>query len=363
MSLLVVCGETSGDRMAAGVLRQLGGPAFGIGGAAAEEAGLEAIAPFSDGIAMGIGDVFRAIPALIRRYRRVLRTIKERRPKAALLLDYSSFNRRLLAPLRAAGVPTIWYGAPQVWAWRPERAARFHSVTRMATLFPFESPYWERYGVPTSWVGHPAMEAPELPRSTVEAALALPSPRRRLLIAPGSRPGELARHAPVFLEASEYLLRANAFEESVLLLPANLPPPVAHRWTAAAIRRGVSVKQSSLPLTTVARAFDGALAATGTATLEIALAGVPMVAAHRSDVLTAFVARRLLQTPYLALPNVLLGHARVEEVLQEQMTVSRLVDALSRTSPAAARAIAADLRALLAPAATPSAAVAALCTR
>ncbi len=362
MSLLVVCGETSGDRMAAAVLAEFGAGAFGIGGAAAVAAGLETLSPFDDGVAMGIGDVVAKLPALFRRYQRILLAVKERRPKTALLIDYSSFNRRLLTPLAAAGVRTIWYGAPQVWAWRPRRAARFRSVATMATLFPFEPPFWTRFGVPSRWVGHPALEAPNLPRATLEATLALSADRRRLLIAPGSRPGELNRHTPVFLDAASELLKRGAFDDGVLLLPENLLLPLRTFWEGAAIARGFLVRQSPLPLTTVAGAFDGALVATGTATLEVALAGVPMVAAHCSDFLTAFLARRFLQIRYLALPNILLGRACIDELLQEQMTSSRLLDAFSRTSRTAAVAIADELRALLAPEARPSATVAALCS-
>jgi lipid-A-disaccharide synthase len=348
--------------MAAGVLSEFRGGAFGIGGAAAEAAGLEALAPFNDGVVMGIGDVFAKLPALFRRYQCILRAVKQRRPKAALLIDYSSFNCRLLAPLAEAGVRTIWYGAPQVWAWRPRRAARFRSVATMATLFPFEPPYWKRFEVSSRWVGHPALEAPTLPRNTVEAALTLSTDRRRILVAPGSRPGELKRHAPVFLDAAAALLKGGAFDDGVLLLPENLPAPLRTFWEGAAGERGVLVRQSPLPLTTVAGAFDGALVATGTATLEVALAGVPMVAAHCSDFLTAFLGKRFLQIPYLALPNILLGRACIEELLQEQMTRPHLLDAFSRTSPMAASAIADELRTRLAPEATPSATVAALCT-
>ncbi len=232
----------------------------------------------------------------------------------------------------------------------------------MATLFPFEPPYWSRFGVSSRWVGHPALEAPVLPRTTVEAALTLPTDRRRFLVAPGSRPGELRRHAPVLLEAAAELLKRKAFDDGVLLLPENLPAPLRTFWERAALTRGILVRQSPLPLATVAGAFDGALVATGTATLEVALAGVPMVAAHCSDFLTAFLARRFLQIPYLALPNILLGRACIVELLQEQMTSSRLLDALSRTSPTVALAIADEHRTLHAPEATPSARVAALCT-
>jgi lipid-A-disaccharide synthase len=343
--LLVVAGEGSGDRLAGATLRALGDvDAVGLGGAECRAAGLRAVADASATAAMGVADVIARAPAIARAAASLLATLTRDRPRAALLVDYTELNVHLGRLLRARGVRVLWCVAPQVWAWRAGRLATLgRSVDRLAVVLPFEEPLWRAAGVDARYVGHPALEARPLPRDAARAALGLPAGARAVGLLPGSRAGEVARLAPVLVEAARRARDAGHVDVAIAVAAPSLDDRSRALLDRAARRGGVRVASLAPEHGAAAtlRAFDALVCASGTATLEAALAGVPTVLAHRLDALAWMVARRLVRVPHVALPSVVLGERAMVERLQGDATPETLAE---------------DLRALLAPEATTRAA-------
>jgi len=335
-SLLIVAGEASGDRIAAGIARAAarhGVPCFGMAGAASRAAGVEILADIEESAAMGLAEVARRFPAVLRAFARLRRAVGVRRPRAAVLVDYVEFNLRLGRHLRRRGIRVLHCVAPQVWAWRPGRLLSAKgALDRMATILPFEPAIWRKAGIDAHYVGHPALDAPPPDRSRAREHLGLSDDRCAVALLPGSRPHEVRRHAVVQLAAiREVERRGRAVQARVLAAP--WLDARSRSWLDAAARTaGVPVvavdatdgAQPYLP------AFDAALVASGTASLECALAGTLPVVMYRVSSLTALVAKRLLQTPHIALPNVVLGERVFPELLQNDAAPLLLARAIEQ---------------------------------
>ena len=322
--LLVVAGEASGDAIAGAALRALGEESFGMGGEHTAAAGATLLCHLRT--VTGTGVAARRLPRLLLAYRRLLAAARRAPPRAALLVDFTEFNARLGARLRALGVPVLWCVAPQVWAWRSTRTASLRrSMDRLAVLFSFEQPLWRRAGVDAHWVGHPALDARPTTRADARRALGIAPLERALALLPGSRPNEIHRLLPPMLGAAILLRRLKPAARAAVLLAPSLDQP-ARRW-ASARAAALSVEVLEVPaagLSSTLVAFDASLCASGTATLESALLAVPPVIAYRLDPLSAALARRLLRIPRVGLPNVLLGQYAYPELLQGDATAEAL---------------------------------------
>jgi lipid-A-disaccharide synthase len=352
--LLVVAGEASGDAIGAATLRALGDThgAWGLGGPALREAGASPLLDLQTIHANGLGDALRVLPQAASALARLAWKAHRCPPRAALLIDATSFNARLGRLLRAQGVPVLWCVAPQIWAWRPDRGpALARSMDRLAVLFSFEVPLWRSLGVDACWVGHPALDTPSPPRQQARSSLRIAPSALALALLPGSRPNEVRRLLPPFLEAASLLHRLEGMDAWVLFAPS-LPKALLASSTRLAERRGVRVLRV-VPGQGIAPwlpAFDAALCASGTASLECALAAVPAVVAYRADALTAWLARRWLRTAYVALPNVLLGRRVFPELLQERCTPEQLAREVRRLLTAGSvEELRVQLRAALSP--------------
>jgi lipid-A-disaccharide synthase len=348
--LLVVAGEASGDRAAAAVIAALEGRGrdgqvpgsgfaagtvrlFGMGGSAMEAQGVELIRDLRASTAMGMTDVAARACAIRSAYLAVARAARKRKPRAALLVNYSEFNTLLAARLHARGVRVLWYGAPQVWAWRAGRAAPLRrSVDRMAVMLPFEEALWRRHGVDAHYVGHPASEALGLDRVEAREALGLTPYARAIALMPGSRPHEVERHLEPMLEAYERLRSDRASIDGRLLLAPSLDAATRARAIARAQALNVEVLEvdARVGAARCLRAFDAALCASGTAALEATLARAVPVIVYRVDLLTELAARRLLKTPHVSLPNVILGRPAFSELLQRDASPRKIAHALAR---------------------------------
>jgi lipid-A-disaccharide synthase len=330
--LLVVAGEASGDRAAAAVLARLDGVrAFGLGGPAIAGAGAELVGDMRASTALGIGEAAARAGSVLRAWRRVVREARRRRPRAALLVNYSEFNGRLAPALRRAGVRVLWYGAPQVWAWRANRVESLRrSVDRMALVLPFEEELWRRAGVDAHYVGHPALETPCLARDEARAVLDMTRTASAVAVLPGSRPHEVRSLLEPMLDAYQAVRSDRASVDARVLVAPSLDAST-QRWLAAvcAARRvptfEVDPRGGAMPMM---RAFDAALCASGTASLEAALAGAIPVVAYRVGLATELTARVFVRTPHYALPNVLLGRGQFVELLQRDARADRLASAL-----------------------------------
>jgi lipid-A-disaccharide synthase len=362
--LLVVAGEASGDRAAAAVLGRLDGTrAFGMGGQALAAAGVDLVASIRTSTALGIGEVAMRARSVLRAFRAVSHAVRVRRPRAALLVNYSEFNAHLAAKLRAAGVRVLWYGAPQVWAWRAHRVSALKQwVTRMALMLPFEEPIWRAAGVDAQYVGHPAMETSMLERGAARLALGMTPFAAAVAILPGSRPHEVRRLLHPMLEAYERVRSDRASVDARVLVAASLDPTTLSWVRAICASRRVPMfdVDPSVGAMGVLRAFDVALCASGTVTLEAALARAVPVAAYRVGLTTELTAMLFLRTPLIALPNVLLGKRAFTELLQRDADGVHLAAALSSAIDRRVELVGAcdEVESILGAARTPSLAVA-----
>jgi lipid-A-disaccharide synthase len=263
--------------------------------------------------------------------RRMAKALRAERPDLFIGVDASDFNLGLERRLKDAGIPTIHYVSPSVWAWRGWRVRRIaRCVDHILVMFPFEAPLYEKIGVPVTYVGHPLADIiPEKPpRDEARAQLRLPSGKLIVALLPGSRRSELQYMATTFV------LTAHRFRQEVH--DVHFVVPVVTRETRDIFERALYEQQrTDLPLTLLfghsheaLAAADMALVASGTATLETALFKTPMVITYRQSPLSWHVMRSLAYLPYVGLPNVLAGERLVPELLQDEATPSALCAAL-----------------------------------
>jgi lipid-A-disaccharide synthase len=332
-TLLVVAGEASGDRAAAAVVRRLRDVrAFGLGGPALAAAGVDVLDDLREWTAMGIGEAGLRAARVLRAAGRLAAMSRARSPEAALLTNYSEFNLRLAPRLHAAGVRVLWYGPPQVWAWRARRAVALRRfVDRMAVMLPFEEPLWRRAGVDAHYVGHPALEVPGLERSTARQAMGMTPFASAVAILPGSRPHEVRSLLVPMLDAYESVRADRASVDGRVLVA-----PSIDRFTRAWLERVCQARHVPIfdvnahtGATSVLQAFDAALCASGTASLEAALARAVPVVVYRVGLATELAARVLVRTAHVALPNVLLRRRAFPELLQRDARAPRIAEALS----------------------------------
>ncbi len=332
-AVLIVAGEASGDRIASLAARALaarGASLFGLGGPACRAAGVELVADGSGLGAMGLRDVVERLPRLASALVRLLDRVRRRPPRAALLVNATELNQRLGPLLRRAGVRVLWCVAPQVWAWRPRRIEALRGACdRLAVILPFEEALWRRAGYDARYVGHPSLDVPERPRDELRAALGIAGDATAIAVLPGSRAGEVRRLVDPLSAAAAQLVRSGAATTARMIVARGMEARAAALARESADRAGIPViegdpEHGAAPLL---GAFEAALSASGTASLEAALAGAAPVVTYRMDRLSFAVARRLVRTPHIALANVLLGRRAYPELVQDDVTPARIADA------------------------------------
>lgn len=335
-TLFLVAGEASGDvigaRLMAALKRRTAGTVrfAGIGGERMTAEGLDSLFPMRELSVMGLVEILPRARHLLRRIRQTAKAVLELRPDAVVTIDSPGFNLRLAARLAGQGIPRIHFVAPQVWAWRPGRAPRIaRLLDHLLTLFPFEPPYFDVHGLECTFIGHPIVEngANSGDRDRFRADHDIPPEAPLLCILPGSRAGEIERLMPVFRETLRSLAADRPEMRSVIVAApavADLVQAAAATWPVPTIVVGGDAAKYD-----AFAASDAALAASGTVTLELALAGVPMVVAYRVNALTAWLGRRLIRIPYVSLVNVVLGRKAVPEYLQQDCRPELLTAALA----------------------------------
>jgi lipid-A-disaccharide synthase len=356
----LVAGEESGDVLGAKLMAALKairpGLAFaGIGGPRMQEEGLVPLFAQRELAVMGLLEVLPRIVQLRARLRQTIADILARRPAVLVTIDSPGFTLRVLRGVAGHGIPRAHYVAPQVWAWREGRVKHFPGLwEKLLCLLPFEPAFFARHGLAATFVGHPVLEAglADGDAARFRARHGLAPEQRPLIVMPGSRRSEVSRLLPVF---GETLARLDA------VVPVLVPVvPVAHSVAEAvrAATAGWPVRPILVADTAEKHdAFAAAAAAlvkSGTSTLELALAGVPMVVGYRVNPLTAMIARRLVKVKYAALVNLLAGREVVPELIQDRCTPALLAERLARllTDPqeaAAQRTAFRDVAAGLAP--------------
>ncbi len=323
-SVLIVAGETSGERYGAGLVRAFRRIRsdvrfFGIGGTEMERAGVEILHPLRDLAVVGVFEVLTRLPRLKRIFRRLLRIVEERRPAAAVLIDSPDFNLRLAKKLKEAGVPVLYYVSPTVWAWRRRRLNTVRKcVRRMLLIFPFEKEIYDREGIPAVYVGHPLFEYLTIRRTANSLArrYGWDVGKKLVAILPGSRPGEIERHLPVLGLAARRMNETQPLN-LVLLLADNIDPEFLRSRLPPGLRNAPLVREDRFD---VMAASDLVLSACGTANLETAVLGRPLVTFYRISPLTYFFGRRLVRIRRFSIVNILAGRDVVPELIQHRFT-------------------------------------------
>jgi lipid-A-disaccharide synthase len=345
--LYLIAGEPSGDLLGGSLMaalkRRTGDTVrfAGIGGPRMMAQGLEPLFPMTELAVMGLAEILPKLPHLMRRGGETVADIARLRPAALITIDAPGFALRVAERVKPLGVPRIHYVAPSVWAWKPGRAAKIAKyLNHLLALLPFEPPYFEKEGLPCSFVGHPAIEGPagKGDATAFRARHGLAADQLVLIMLPGSRRGEVDRLLPVFIAALRRLQKGR--EPFIVAVPV---PDYLHETVRAGLS-GSGLKTVLLSGDT--EKFDAfaaaelALAKSGTVTLELALSGVPAVIAYRVHPVSHFIARRLAVGKYVGLPNVILDRPLMPELLQRDCAPGRLAGELSRLldDPAARQA-------------------------
>jgi lipid-A-disaccharide synthase len=333
----IVAGEVSGDLLGAGLIRELkrrlpDAQFEGIGGPRMQAEGCRSLYDMDALSVIGLEGIAK-LPGVWSTRRRVTAHFLASPPDLYIGIDAPDFNLTVEQRLRAAGIPTVHYVSPTVWAWRGYRIHKIHrAVDRMLTLFPFEARYYEERGVPVTFVGHPL--ADDIPATydarAIRTRLALPLDRTLVALLPGSRVGELRRHAALFVRTAQWL---HARHPQLHFVAPFASRPTQVMFEQALVREG----GLQLPLTRLLHhsrdalaACDVALLASGTATLEAALLKKPMVVTYKVSALSAWVIRLFAHVRMYALPNHLAGRLLVPEIMQKDAVPEKLGAAIER---------------------------------
>ncbi len=331
----LVAGEASGDLLGARLMAALkkrtnGHVRFaGVGGPRMVAEGIDLLFPQSDLAHMGLFELVRHLPLLLRRIRETIDAVRRMRPSALVTIDSPDFSFRVAKKLKGEGIPLIHYVAPTVWAWRPGRAKKIAAfLDHLLALLPFEPPYFTKEGLDCTFVGHPLVEsgASHGDAAAFRTKFHVSDNVPLLAVLPGSRMGEVKRLLPVFRET---VVRLHAqfpgIEIVVPLVPhlASLVREEVKIWPVKA--HFVDQDDDKYNAFTACRA---ALACSGTVSVELAMAALPTVIAYKIGWLTAMIYRRLIKTRFVTLVNIMQDKEIMPEFLQENCTPERLVPAL-----------------------------------
>jgi lipid-A-disaccharide synthase len=324
--IALAAGEASGDNLGAGLVRGLqarapGVRCFGVAGPRMVEAGCEAWRSSDELAVMGLAEILKHLPRLLRLRSDLVARLAAGRPDVFVGIDSPEFNLRVAARLKARGTPTVQYVSPQVWAWRQGRVQTIgRAVDLVLCVLPFESRFYDEHHVRAVFVGHPLadripLESPVAPART---ALGLDASAPTVAVLPGSRRAEVAKLGPPFAATIAWLRRARPSLQFV----APMASASAHATFAAALAAhapGVDVHLVEGRSLEALAAADAVLVASGTATLETSLVKRPMVVAYRVAPLTSWLLRdlKLMKAEFFAQPNLLAGRRVVPEFFQE----------------------------------------------
>jgi lipid-A-disaccharide synthase len=358
--ILISAGEASSDmyaaRLAAALRERTGAQLFGMGGPRMAEAGVEVISDYHEVAVVGIAEVLHKIPAVVRVQNRLAREAARRGASLAILVDSPGTHLGVARRLKKHGIPVGYFIGPQVWAWRAGRVRVVKRlVQEMVVIFPFEEKIYRDVGVPVEFVGHPLVDVvrPMMTRAEFAARYGLDAARPIVTLLPGSRRGEIARNYPVVLEACLRLKNgggAAGWAQFVHAVAPNLRAEVFAPYS----RPGLELKRVEGATYDALTAADCAIVASGTATVEAALLGTPMVVVYRVSRITAAILKSMIRTPFIGMVNLIAGRRVVPELIQDAFTpeaveseVRKLLE--SEAARAEAKAGLAEVRARMGP--------------
>ncbi len=322
MRILISAGEASGDRLGAGLARALlrqrpDLELIGMGGEEMAAAGVRRLQDMSEVSVVGFVEVLSRLGALRKAMRRLETALTREAPDLLVPIDFPDFNLRLADRARGAGVPVVYFVSPQIWAWRSWRVRKIRRlVRRMLVLFPFEKEIYEREGVPVTFVGHPAADVaiPRVPRVELLARARLDPSRATVALLPGSRVVEVSRILPRMLAAASLLREGEPDLQFVIPRARGLPNGLVESMVARAGVPDVRVHDGDYP--EILTACAAGAVTSGTATLDAAMAGLPMVVVYRLHPLSYLLARLLVRVDHVAPVNLVAGARLVPELIQ-----------------------------------------------
>lgn len=326
---MMIAGEASGDIYGAGLVRAVYAtdPAvlfFGIGGSRMREAGADILVDSSDMAVVGLVEVLKHFDVIAAAFLKMKKILLENPPDLLILIDYPGFNLRLAKVAKRAGIKVLYYISPQIWAWRQGRVKKIKQlVDQMAVILPFEVPFYQKAGVPVSFVGHPMADLVRVDCSRDEAADSFGLDPTRMIVGlfPGSRRSEISRLLPTVLGAARLLQQRFPDVQFVLPLASTLRDDDLATYLADA----------DLPVTItrdrvhdLIRACDAVISVSGTVTLEIALVGTPLVIIYKLSPLTFRLAKLLVKVAYIGLCNIVAGELAARELIQDEASPEQI---------------------------------------
>jgi len=366
MNFLLSAGEASGDTYGAQLIDALrshapGSAFFGMGGEKMRASGCELLINAKDVAVVGLVEVVKHLPDIRRRFKHLVAEAAQRKPDAAILIDFPDFNLRLARELHRRGIPVFYFVSPQIWAWRTGRVQQIKKyVRKMIVIFPFEQEFYARHGVEVSYVGHPlAYEPPpQISREEFAAQHGLDPKKQWIALLPGSRRKEVGLNLPAMIGAARLLQKQSAEFEFLLPVASTLSqdwlreqleqipglkpgsitaPDAALKGRSSTEAAEVKTEPLRIHLTGNARATlmhsRAAVVASGTATVEAALSGAPFVVVYRLAPLTWLLGRRLVKLDTFAMPNLIAGKKIVPELIQKDFTAQNVARELNAIIP------------------------------
>ncbi len=320
---MIVAGEASGDIYGADLVNETLKLApdlhfFGIGGARMCEAGVEILVDSSDMAVVGLVEVIKHFDVISSAFLKLKKIVLNESPDLLILIDYPGFNLRLAKVAKKAGVKVLYYISPQIWAWRQGRVKKIaRLVDHMAVILPFEAPFYQKAGVPVTFVGHPMLDLVKVALNRFDAAASFNlDPSRKIVgLFPGSRRNEIERLLPVIIAAAGKLKERFPDIQFILPLASTLQSDDIVPLLAAANINATITRER---IHDMIRACDAVISVSGTVTLEIALVGTPMVIIYKLSPLTYQLAKRLVKIDNIGLCNIVAGETVVRELIQEQ---------------------------------------------
>lgn len=331
MKLMMVAGEVSGDTHGGSILHYLnklipGLEVIGVGGPKMEAEGLRSTIPLDDLQARGLVEVLRQLPGHFKYLKRMQRMLDEERPDAVLLIDYPGFNLKVAKAAKQRGLPVLYYSSPQLWAWRGSRMRAMQRwVDKIIVIFPFEEPLYRRAGVDAVFLGHPLVENVATPEEVahLKSRLELHPDLPVVGIMPGSRPTELERNLPTVLEGLRLIEQTGYRANYVLPIASTLDQSRVEELIAQSGLKVQALQNAFLPLLKIAQL---AIVASGTATLQVGMAGIPFIVVYRVSYVTYRIAKWFMYVKDIAIVNILAGRRIVPELLQKKFTPEGLRD-------------------------------------
>ncbi|MCL4502073.1 MAG: lipid-A-disaccharide synthase [Deltaproteobacteria bacterium] len=330
--ILIVAGEASGDSHAARLVAAIKEKApqaefFGIGGEAMAAQGVRLLCHASDLSVMGLSEVVGRLRTVLRALREVGLALKRQRPSLVILVDFPDFNFWVARLAKFYRAPVMYYISPQVWAWRTYRVRTIaRLVNRMVVIFPFEEEFYRQWGVPVTYVGHPLLEA--LPRQVDRRGLlkkwGLDPGRLTLALLPGSRASEIERHLPMILAGARIIHQAIPEVQFILPLASTAPAELVEDMVGAVLKPAPAIKIIRGQSYEALAAAHLAVVASGTATVEAAMAATPTVIVYQVSPITFKVGRLLIRVPHVGMANLLAGERIFPELIQDDFTPARL---------------------------------------